>query len=282
MIKEPVELWVKHPVYDFLEGSSFGNSRTTERYTVGKDGKVYHSYGTVLTAYDRGGGYLEVGFSKDGKRIHMLLHQLIAQCFIPNPNSLLEINHKDCNPSNNEPSNLEWVSRQYNVEYREKCGTSAAEALGRPLWAYNLNTGDKSHFTTQREAERKTGVDYSSINMVIKGKRKQAGGYYFTEDENKVTKERLQAIKAGMLFLGGIIAINLETLEVLRFKSQCEAARQLDCSQGHIGSVIRGQRNHTGGYWFCHADSNAIESTRAKFGNEIADKVGELLGGKEL
>lgn len=39
-----------------------------------------------------------------------LYHRILAECFIPNPNNLPQINHKDGNPLNNELSNLEWCS----------------------------------------------------------------------------------------------------------------------------------------------------------------------------
>lgn len=64
------------------------------------------------------------------------------------------------------------------------------------------------------------------------------------------------------------------------FQSQAEAARQLDISQGNIPQVIKGRYNTAGGYWFCYADENAVENTRKKFGNELAEKVDKLLNGK--
>lgn len=67
-----------------------------------------------------------------------------------------------------------------------------------------------------------------------------------------------------------VIAINLDSFKVLLFRSQNEAARQLGVRQGNINSVVKGRRQKTaGGYWFCDADSNAVEKVRAKFDDEI-------------
>ena len=51
---------------------------------------------------------------------HMITaHRLVAYNFIPNPNNLPLINHKDCNPSNNNVDNLEWCTYQYNATYND-------------------------------------------------------------------------------------------------------------------------------------------------------------------
>lgn len=277
MIKEPTEFWVRHPVLDFIEGSSFGNVRTIERVIIDKNGRKRIIPGKVLTPADNGKGYLAVHFGKNGRQAIAYLHRLIAECFIPNPNGLSEVNHKDKNPKNNCVDNLEWCSPQYNIEYREKYGTSAAEAVGRPLYAYNLKTLEELHFKSQCEAGHKLGLSQGSINNVIKGRRKIANGYYFTEDKSKITRGKLQAIKDNMNFLGGVIAVNLKTLEILHFKSKKEASQELDIDSSNINAVIKGRYKQTHSYWFANEDENTVEKTRIKFGDSVANKVEELM-----
>lgn len=48
------------------------------------------------------------------------VHRLVAQAFIPNPNNLPLVNHKDENPKNNHVNNLEWCDNRYNVKYSAK------------------------------------------------------------------------------------------------------------------------------------------------------------------
>lgn len=74
-----------------------------------------------------------------------------------------------------------------------------------------------------------------------------------------------------------LFAVNLDTLEVSRFSSQSEASRELKINQGNIGSVIKYRLSQTKGYWFTNADSNAVEATKAKFGNVVAGHVEELM-----
>lgn len=62
-------------------------------------------------------GYKQVVLSRDGKTKAFLVHRLVAVVFIPNPENLPVINHKDGDPSNNNVENLEWCTYKYNNEY---------------------------------------------------------------------------------------------------------------------------------------------------------------------
>ena len=63
-----------------------------------------------------------VGLTKCGKRTTHLIHRLVAQAFIPNPENKPQINHIDGNPLNNHISNLEWVTNQENAIHASKNG----------------------------------------------------------------------------------------------------------------------------------------------------------------
>lgn len=62
-------------------------------------------------------GYRIVTLSKNAEQKTFRLHRLVAEAFVPNPNGLPEINHKDENKENNAADNLEWCDRGYNVRY---------------------------------------------------------------------------------------------------------------------------------------------------------------------
>lgn len=65
-----------------------------------------------------GTGYSTVQLFKDGKMKVIAVHRLVAQAFIPNPNNLPQVNHKDGNKQNNNKSNLEWCTVKYNANYK--------------------------------------------------------------------------------------------------------------------------------------------------------------------
>lgn len=62
-------------------------------------------------------GYCEIRLAKDGKRKDFIVHRLVAQAFIPNPNNLPQVNHIDENKTNNCVNNLEWCTQAYNNSY---------------------------------------------------------------------------------------------------------------------------------------------------------------------
>lgn len=71
----------------------------------------------IVNQYVNMNGYMMAPLSKDGKDKHKAVHRLVAQAFIPNPDNLPFVNHKDENPLNNHVDNLEWCTAKYNSNY---------------------------------------------------------------------------------------------------------------------------------------------------------------------
>lgn len=62
-------------------------------------------------------GYKMVNVRACNESVQIKVHRLVALCFLPNPSTLPQVNHKDENPANNHASNLEWCDQKYNVNY---------------------------------------------------------------------------------------------------------------------------------------------------------------------
>lgn len=276
------EVWKTYPEFDFIQGSNLGRVRTKDRVVTCKGGKKVSVKGRTLKQQCDRYGYMKVQFSVNGKTICRKTHRIVALCFLTNLKHLPEVNHKDCNPKNNCVNNLEWVTRQENIAYRDKLGhTARHNKPKKSVVAVNLKTLEVLRFESRREAGRQLNIDNRSICAVIKGKLKQTSGYWFTEDKNEITKEKLQEIKISM-GRRNVIVVNLKTLEVLCFKSQSEAARELGADVRSINKVTKGRLNHTHGFWFVNADNNAVEVTRVKLGDSVARKIEGLMPDKEL
>lgn len=63
-------------------------------------------------------GYIKIGLRKNNKTYYKSIHRLVAEIFIPNPNNYNIINHIDENKINNDYTNLEWCTIQYNNTYK--------------------------------------------------------------------------------------------------------------------------------------------------------------------
>lgn len=177
-----VEIWKAHPEYAGIEVSTLGRVRTLDRI-LSSVRRTYLKKGRFLNQSENADGYLRVSIEVGGKWTMKSVHQLVAQTFITNPESLPEINHKNCIRDDNRVSNLEWCNHSYNVQYREKFG----KAQGHPLFAINLSTLEVYWYPVLREASRKLGVSAGNISSVISGRYKQTGGYWFVNaDENAV------------------------------------------------------------------------------------------------
>lgn len=154
-----------------------------EQYLVSDDGQVLSlsrmiksSYRSgvrramMLNAGTRGRGNTKYKFvvlsDGKGKVEHKSVHRLVAEAFIPNPDNLPEVNHKDENGLNNSVDNLEWCSHQYNIEY------SKNKAV------VQYYDGERiAEYKSIKVASQQTGINRKSISNVLNGWSKTAGGY---------------------------------------------------------------------------------------------------------
>lgn len=190
------EIWKSHPDIVGIEVSTFGRVRTLDRVTSSEKMTRFQK-GRVLKQQDNGSGYLKVNIPINGKQYSRKVHRLVAQTFIPNPDNLPQVNHKDCNRINNDVSNLEWCDGFYNQQYREKHGISRAESLGHHLFAIKMSTLEVLHFHSQHEAGRLLGLSQGGIGAVIRGKQEYIKGFWFVNDDDKAvntTNQKLQYI----------------------------------------------------------------------------------------
>ena len=109
-----IEEWRPVVGYEGLyEVSNTGRVRSVDKY----DSMNRFLRGRILRLFTDGLGYLRAQLYSNSKRKSFLVHRLVAQAFIPNPDNLPQVNHRDENPGNNNVDNLEWCDRSYNNNY---------------------------------------------------------------------------------------------------------------------------------------------------------------------
>lgn len=148
-------------------------------YKVSNKGEVMSIItGRLLKPCDNGKGYLIVTLCKDGKKNKSYVHRLVATAFIPNPDKLPQVNHKDENKDRNIESNLEWCTAKYNMNY----GTSPAKhreitikLTGRPCKC--IETGKEYKCISDCAAD--FGLYPSNVRAVCIGTAKSVHGYHF-------------------------------------------------------------------------------------------------------
>ena len=135
-------------------------------YAVTEDGRVWsYKSNKYLKPGNSGKGYLFVILCKDNKYQHTYIHRLVAEAYIPNPDNLPQVNHKDEVRSNNSRQNLEWCSGIYNTQYSQ----------GKQVLCVELN----KVFSSTWEATRQLKLRSNHICEVVNKDNKVCGGYHW-------------------------------------------------------------------------------------------------------
>lgn len=164
-----VEQWKPIPGYEGLYMvSSNGRVKSLDRFSYRKDGRtnLYRSRFMSLSSDTK--GYKRVGLTKNGKTTGYLVHRLVAEAFIPNPDSLPQVNHINEIKDDNRVENLEWVSCADNVNHatgKIRCG----KAHEFPVIMID-DDGKCTEFTSASAAARELGIVSQGIQSCCAGR----------------------------------------------------------------------------------------------------------------
>ena len=152
------------PVKDFdrkYEISNLGRVKSLSRnYLYGHHGDI------ILKTNDRR-GYRGVTLFKDGKRYYYSVHRLVAEAFIPNPDNLPCVNHKDEDKTNNVVNNLEWCTYEQNSNYGT-CRSKISKNVSRKVIAYTRDGKVVRVFNSMTEASKELNISLSHISRCCK------------------------------------------------------------------------------------------------------------------
>ena len=121
-------------------------------------------------------GYLRIDLRKNGRYYKYLIHRLVAEAFLPNPNNFEYVNHKDETRDNNCVNNLEWCTKKYNLNY----GTikeRQRKAKEIPVLQFTKNGEFVRQWDSSMEVEKTLGWDRSAILRCCNGKQATSHNY---------------------------------------------------------------------------------------------------------
>lgn len=149
------------------------------QYEVSDQGRVKslkYDKERILKPGRDSGGYLFVSLCKNGDIKNWLVHRLVAKTFIPNPNNLPEVNHKDEDKANNFVQNLEWCDEKYNNNYGTRI-QRVSDKISKPVLQYTESGVFVREWKSIQDAQRNLNYGHGNISHCCNGKRKYAYGY---------------------------------------------------------------------------------------------------------
>jgi hypothetical protein len=175
------EIWKDIPGYEgFYQVSNMGSVRRKSRKvnSAVKQHKGYRLLTEKACAItDNGRGYKITSFKVSGVRKNHYVHRLVAEAFLPNHNHLPQVNHIDGDKSNNQASNLEWISDRANRDHAVRTNLmkfgegSHASKLTEEQVVYILNQHHINPELNKTQLAKQFNIHSPEITRIVTGKR---------------------------------------------------------------------------------------------------------------
>lgn len=179
----------------------------------------------------------------DNKKKSHYLHRIVAETFIPNPQNLPVINHKDENKLNNHVSNLEWCTQKENINY----GSSIKRRIENQSYRvsqYSLSGDFIASYSSAHEIEDKLGYNYQSIQNCCRHEYNQSYGYIWRYFDDPAIKPKTNHPTARSV---AAYADNNKLVKV--YDCIADAAKEHKINRNTLSRCCKNETFYKGFYW---------------------------------
>lgn len=249
------EIWKPIKGYEGLfEISNKGRVKSLEKY-VSQGTFLRHVPEHILSVYINAYGYPCISLRKKGKKQNKLIHRLLMEAFVPNPENKPDVDHLNGDKMDFRLENLKWVSpkenmnnpntikklkdsfsRQEVVDKRmETNRLQNAKNAPRRVFAYSLDGYLLGEFKSLSEASRSTGATLRGIKIALDNSSKTSAGFLWTTQKRESIeyKKPFNGNAKPLKLLSGNGAV------VKTWPSLSEAAKELGISIDCLSSNLK-------------------------------------------
>lgn len=214
------EVWKDIKGYEGIyQVSSLGRVKRLAHTCVNTKQVKRHLPERMLLPTKQSNGYVHVHLHQQNKTQGISVHRLVATAFIPNPNNLPQVNHKDEDKTNNNVENLEWCTAEYNINYGTgkkrlsefKKNKKGGDRDVKGVCKFDFDGNLLAEYPSVGEASRQTGINQATISSCCLQITKQTHGCVFEFADNRenwrkpynqrgISPYKLRHIKTGLFY----------------------------------------------------------------------------------